>query len=66
MLRHIRRMGPLPESHVVHDVMQPLLQALQHLHAQVEMQLSHMHTAREVQYLKGSVEGCRSLWGLLH
>lgn len=47
-MRHIRRMGPLPESHVVHKVMQPLLQALQHLHAQVKMELSHMHTAREV------------------
>ena len=35
LLKHISRMGSLSEAHIVQNVMQPLLQALQHLHAQV-------------------------------
>ena len=35
LLKHITRLGSLSEAHIVQNVMQPLLQALQHLHAQV-------------------------------
>lgn len=35
LLKHISRIGSLSEAHIVQNVMQPLLQALHHLHAQV-------------------------------
>jgi hypothetical protein len=40
----------MPESHVVHKVMQPLLQALQQLHAQVQ-QTSVIHAKRDVLHI---------------
>ncbi len=40
LLKHISRIGSLSEAHIVQNVMQPLLQALQHLHAQVSHRTS--------------------------
>ena len=34
LLRHISRIGSLSEAHIVQNVMQPVLQALQYLHEQ--------------------------------